>query len=346
MAKAQPTAGKRGGRGQHGAGSTAPGAPLTRRALVGGAACSLALALAGCSGAGGGSGSEDSDTRVGFTSDCERKSYPVELTVYFDSYVQYHNCIQYDWLDETGFNSAGDAPANYAEHLCACYRYHVDDTVSFQVELVEPFELLALCEAGFADGDGVIALDSTITAGNDAGTLDGGEEEWMVRDLGYHISDVTYLVRAKGTDHQLPDADTYDGEDSVDGSFNRLQKLPEYDGLVAVADPEGAVEGIYANAVLEAQGFYSAEEGYSEDVADKIVVYSSQEEAMAAVAAEECQLGFAFRSNRAALYPDVEKAYKPPNSHNVSYSGCAIAGAPEPGVFRDFVEFLANNFTG
>lgn len=315
------------------------GESLTRRAFVGGAAVTaLGLALAGCSGDSetdeGNYENVDYGENEGYATDCERASEAVTVKLYVDSCIQNH-------LQSEEYENA-------MEKLTAAYREKVTDLVTFEWEFVEPFELLDMCENGLPDdGDGVIALDSTIEAGSDAGTLEGGTEYWMVRSLSYHLSDTVYFVRAKGTKNNLPKADTLDGEDSSDGSFNRLQKLPDYKGKVAIADDTKAVEGVAADNALAFEDFWTEEGGYSDEIADKLVVYDTQEEAMQAVVDDECQLGFCLWSTmKAGLYPDVEEAYDPPGGANLFYEGAACMGSENAGIVRDFYEFLASSFTG
>ena len=314
--------------------TAAPQHPLSRRAFVGMAAGGLALALGGCSGAGTESGSGAVE---GLASDTVQKSTPVTLKIYADEALQWQ-ASPYEGHDTR------------LDYLAAAYHERVLASVSFEFEYVDFFELEQLTLEGFEDGDAVIAQSDVVTAGGLAGTLECGEQDYMVRELGFHLSDKCILVRAAGSEEQLPEADTLDGEDSADSSVNRMQKLPDYDGVIAIPDCTTAQEGIYANMVLAAQEFYSASTGrdgvYDESIAEKLRMYASQDEAIEAVENGRCQLAFAMEQGLDARYPEVEEAYSPPGGDTAWYSGAGIAGSGNAGVARDFFEFLENFFTG
>ena len=317
---------------------------MTRRGfLAAGAAATVGagLALGGCTGdAGSGSAgsaeTDESTSTEGLATDTVQRSYPVTLTIYADSNLQWH-------LSNRG---GGQTMLDY---LASAYQDNVKDDVDFEFEYYDPAELLEMAEDGFPEGDAVVALTSTIEAGSSAETLEGGEGGYMIRSLAYHLSEQIVLVRADGTDDMLPEAPTIDGEDSSDGTINRMQQLADYDGVVAIADPEACTEGVLADKALAKQGFYSDYDGvsgyYDESIADKLRMYPDQDSAMLAVQAGVCQLGFALDAALSSRYPGVEECYEPPGG-SASYSGCALIDAAEPGVARDFFEFLANHFSG
>ena len=307
---------------------------LSRRSFVG-AAAGLALALGGCSGAGTESGS--SGETQGLASDTVQKSSPVALKIYADEALQRHACAY------EGYDSQLD-------YLAASYQEHVLATVSFEFAYVEFFELEQLLLEGFADGDAVIAQRDVLSEGCEAGTLDAGAGEYLVRDLSYHLADKCILVRAAGTSEQLPKAATLDGEDSSDGTANRLQQLPSYDGIIALADCTADAEGIYANMVLAGEELYSDSLGregvYDESIAEKLRMYASEDEAIAAVEHGRCQLAFVLQQGLATRYPTMEAVYSPPGGNTAWYEGASIASSAQGAVARDFFEFLANYFTG
>ena len=312
---------------------------ISRRTFVAGAAggaAAAALALGGCTGGSAAGSAETDESTEGLASDTEQKGYPVELTIFADSTLQWH----------TSPYSSDQALLDY---LASAYQEKVKDDVTFVFEYHDPADLLEMASSGFPAGDAVVALTATINAGSSAETLEGGEGGYMIRDLGYHLSEQVVLVRAAGTTDMLPEAPTIDGGDSTDGSINRMQQLPDYEGLIAIADPSVATEGLCADKALAKQGFYSDYDGqsgyYDESIADKLRMYPDQDSAMEAVAAGACQLGFALQEALASRYPAVEQCYEPPGG-SAYYSGCATIDAPEPGVARDFFEFLANYFTG
>lgn len=306
---------------------------LTRReaCVVLGALGAGALGLAGC---GSGAGS-DPTSRQGYSSDTEVKPYPVHLKLYADSYLQWHMFT-------------GGQQVHLENHI-GRYQQQTDRSeVSFEVVYVDSAELLALAREGFGDGDGLLASQDTVYEGIMSGTVDAGVANLYVRDLGYHYHDYACLVRAAGGDASLPPAATLTGENSSDGTINQLQQLPNYDGIIALASPDVTLEGRLANAALAAQEFYvegvpSGRGGlidgaYSEAVAAKIAPYISQDAAMAAVVAGECQLGFALSTSLARRYPEVEEVYRP-SYGSVFYRGVSLPCSPEPGVMRDFFEF-------
>ena len=313
---------------------------ISRRSFVGAAAAGcLALGLAGCTGGGsdGGSGSSEEESHTeGLATDTEWASYPVTLKIYADSYLKWHS-------------SAYEGYDTQLDYLAAAYTNNVRDSVSFEFEYLDPTELAEMAENGFGEGDALIARTATVNAACAAGTCEGGAGNYMVRSLSYHLSESCVLVRLEGSAAMLPKADTLDGEDSSDNSINRLQKLPEYTGVIAIADPEATTEGVCADKALAVQDFYSDMDGvsgyYDESIADKLRMYPDQDSAMAAVENGVCQLGFALDTALGTRYPQMEECYEPTGG-SVFYSGVALSNADEPGVARDFFEYLANQFTG
>jgi hypothetical protein len=279
------------------------------------------LALPGC-----GSDS-DPTSRTGFANDTEVKSYPVHLKIYADSYVQWH------------LSPYKEGPPTRLERQIERYQGAKDRSeVSFEVVYLSSAELFTMAQEGFPDGDGLLAFQGTVEAGCASGTVDAGIANLHVREL-LRWFETVCLVRAAGSDAALPPAATLTGEDAPDGTFNRLQQLSNFDGLVALASPDATLEGLLANRALAREEFYSEFSGldgsYSENIAAKIVVYPNQDAAMAAVVAGECQLGFALRTALTTRYPEVEEYYKPSGAQ-ISYDGAALARSPEPGVMKDF----------
>lgn len=305
---------------------------ITRReacAIGLGALGACALGLAGCGG-----GDDDPASRTGFASDTEVRTYPVHLKIYADSNLKWH----------TSYDGKVEDLAVFAKR----YQQQVDRSqVTFEIAYVDPPALLGMAQTGFEDGDGLVALRDTVEAGGQAGTVDGGTAGLSVRDLSANFSEQIVMVRAVGSAVEPPPARTIDGKDTPDGSYNQLQQLPQFDGLVAVVDPAVATEGRCANDALGRQSLYSADTGtYDPSIASKMVSYPDQDSAMAAVASGACQLGFAFLphvndTNGLKLrYPQVEQCYVPPASHSAFYHGAALAISAEPGVARDFFEFI------
>ena len=297
--------------------------------------------MSGCSNA----QNTSSNSRTGFASGTEVKDYPVTLRVIADSNLEWH---------AGGSAAAAKAGATDKNHLEEYFvRYKTQDgrdQVSFEVEYVEPGKLNEMANSGFGGGDVVIGTEATLNAGNEAGKIDGGSGGYQIIDISSNFTEKCVMVRARGSKAELPAAKTIDGNDSQDGSVSRIQRLPEYDGLIAIANPDVATEGICANQMLAKQNFYSSYDGksgeYSNDVKSKIRTYDSQDAAINAVVSGECQLGFAFENSLSVRYPHtsarytkVEKCYSP-SGGNVKYMGSAIAGSAEPGVARDFLVFI------
>jgi hypothetical protein len=303
-----------------------------------------ALGLAGC-----GLSETDSDptSKTGLSSDTEVKSYPVHLKIYVDSYIQWHLNPYQTPPPAWQLNPDKPLPQEILTRLDAHitrYQQQKDRSeVSFEMVYVDSAELLSWARGGFPDGDGLLAFESTVLEGCASGVVDAGVANLYVRDLGYHYSENVCLARAVGSDATLPPAATLTGEDASDGTINHFQQLPSFDGLLALADPTATLEGLLANRALAAEGFYSEPSGlggtYSDSVVAKIVSYPNQDAAMAAVAAGECQLGFALYTALATRYPGMEKVYAPQYGQ-VFYDGAALSHSAERGVMRDFFEFV------
>lgn len=347
---------------------------LTRREVCTLGACvlgSCAFGLFGCKSDAEQFAAGEPDTRQGYVADSEVKSYPVELRIYVDENIKW----------QSGGSAAvvqlGYSGLNHLEEYEVRYQSQADrEQVTFDVAYRTPDVLARLAREGFGDADGVIALSSTITEGNLAGTIDGGAGEYKVRDMGYNFYDQLVIVRAAGSDTSMPLARTVDGEDSPDGEINKLQELPFFEGLIAVANPTATTEGFAANACLAEEGLFHADEddvadadgagdadyasgvggesnladtsgmsdaggSYDESIASKIRVFDTQDEAMEAVVTGACQLGFALQSHVGTRYENVEFCYRPtPSARTVSYSASALTDALYPGVVRDFFTFI------
>ncbi|MCD8199683.1 MAG: hypothetical protein LUD25_01810 [Coriobacteriaceae bacterium] len=320
---------------------------LTRRQ-----ACLLAfggastLALSGC---GGGTFGVDADTREGFGGTyTEVKSYPVSLKFYVDKNLKYHGG------DDTDPQYA--AKTSLEMHFKHYQAQQDRSDVSFDIEWIDMYEMHELAQNGFPDGDAIIALDQTVGVGLDSGACNGLDGGYLYYDEGSHWNERSVMVRAKGSKAHLPKAVTLDGEDSADGTYNRLQQLPVFKGKVAVADPYHSVEARCANIVLHEATFGSglyhypdnlAPEGwkgcggeYAASIADKIVVYPTQKEAMQAVASGECDLGFSTQV-LASRFSKVEICYEPPLGQQFSYWGAALSNSEYPGVVWDFFSLLS-----
>ncbi len=255
---------------------------------------------------------------------------PVTVTLYVDDAVRYH----------------GDAKRGLwsLENLEERYQsQNRRSQVTFNNVYVPYQEIERMAREGF-DGvcDGVIAEKNTVAMGCEAGTIDAGTAGLSVRDGGYHFSPEVRMVRAVGSDAELPPAATLTGKS--DTQFNRIQQIPNYDGLIAVADPSTR-EGRCANRLLYkyGNGLYTAEDGVSGEYADsiksKIAVYPDQAAVMEAVSNGECQLGWGVGCHLEVAYPGVEELDDLPNMQ-LGISLAAPVNAPNPGVARDFFECI------
>lgn len=319
------------------------GASITRRQLCAAGALALgscAFGLVGC-GKDERQKFEDGeiDVRQGFAPDAEVRADPVELKLYADSNLQ--------WMKggSAAAQKLGYDGLNHLEEYIVRYQSQKDrGRVSIEVEYAGPSDMLLMARSGFDGGDGVIALAETIEEGAASGVLEGGAGGYMIRDMGYNFPMYNVMVRAKGSDVMLPPARTIDGEDFTDGTINRLQELGKYDGLIAIADPETTTEGWMANRALARWGFYSDESGrdgeYVDAAVDRVRLYDTQEDAMAAVASGECQLGFALRCTLRERFTDVEECYVVPYGADVFYKAASVMGSEKGAVMRDFLMFI------
>jgi hypothetical protein len=298
-----------------------------------------ALGLAGCDTNNSSNG--DSTSSQGLANDTEVKSYPVHLKLYADSYTRWHMHGAHKDQDGQMLTQIDDKIERYQQQKDR-------SQVSFEVVYVDTAELLAMAFEGFPDGDGLLALHPTMLMGCESGTVDGGVGLLSVRDQSYHFHEELCLVRARGNDTDLPPAATLMGEDSPDGQINHLQQLPNFDGMIALVDPAAALEGRLANEALASEEFYLegspseiggvTDGSYREDIAGKLTTYPSQDAAMAAVVAGECQLGFALRTSLKTRFPEVEEVRGLPG--RTWHDSAALTCSTEPGVMRDFFEFI------
>ena len=254
---------------------------FSRNAMFAGCALLGGLAIGGFAGAGltscsGSQGGNSSNSRTGFASGTEVKDYPVTLKVIADSNLEWHAG------GSAAAAKAGATDKNRLEEYFARYTTQDGrDQVSFEVEYVEPSKLLEMAQGGFSGGDLVIGTEAMLNAANEAGKIDGGAGGYQIIDISSNFTEKCVMVRARGSKAELPAAKTVDGNDSQDGSVSRIQRLPEYEGLIAIANPNVATEGICANQILAKQNFYSSYDGktgeYSSDVVSKIHTYDSQD---------------------------------------------------------------------
>ncbi len=324
-----------------------------------------ALGLAGCSSSGE-EVEEDLTSRLGFgeLGDTTVRTYPVSLKIYVDSNIK--------WIKEnsTFFLEYSSDDHSRLEQFVSYYRtLDYRGQVSFDFVYVDPLELLEMAREGFPDGDGIIALGDVVTFGCESGTIDGGDGECSVRDLGYPLYDKLLFVRAKGSGVEMPAARMLTGEGASSGYVDELQQLPyDFDGLIGIADPETTTEGKYALQVFSHEGLYTFDEQkalleedpdamftfndatsstagtFVEGLAEKIVFYPDEDAAIEALVSSECQISFALesaagRSAYATRYSGIEQCYLP-KTGTIDYHGSALTGAPEPGVMRDFLELM------
>ncbi len=289
-------------------------------------ALASASGLCGC----GSSSSEgtlgvDTDTVEGWEEGCEVHSYPVTLKMYVDENL---GTAQMDSFIE---------------------RYQAQDSfralVSLESECFTLEELTAMAEAGdFGDADFVLALEDVVDIANEADALNTYNDIYLF-NLRYHMMEKPCIVRAEGSDVELPPAATLNGEDASDASFTQLMNLGDFDGHVAISKPETNVEGRCGNICLWKAGLYDngsdsetngLDGDYVAEIADIIRVYDTQDEAMAAVLSGECELGF---SCTGLVYEGTETCYLPTGG-SLAYSAAATATTEEAGVVWDLFVFI------
>ena len=319
---------------------------ITRRAFLATAAVLGGTTLTGCSSSTDEDGFDiETGSKKGYASDTEVKNYPVHLKIYAYSPIQYS--IQYPTKDK---------PWDNTMDLCIGWyqREKYRDTVSFEIVYTEYSDLLDMMQNGFPDGDGVIAPDVLISLGCELGTVDGGPSELYVRRISTQFFANGTMVRASGSEVMLPPASTIDGEDLPDGTINRVQQLPNFDGLIAIADPSNWFEGVLTNRMLKREGFYADYDDaiiknssgyYDTSIADKLRMYPNQESAMTAVASGKCQLGILISRTLDTVYQGLEECYHPPGGLAIVYHAGALTNAAEPGVVKDFFQYITMLYT-
>lgn len=316
-----------------------PKSAMTRRSacvLVAGSAATLfSGALFGCSSSA--SSSSSSGARTGFSTDTEVKEGPVTLNFCLDSNLQYY--------------AATDASSGDADHISECIRkYQAQEgrsEVSVNVTYLPAREISERATgAGFQEFDAVICADCTMDNALAAGTLEAGNGGYQLRSFISLFRGEMHLVRSRNSSAVLPDAATLDGKDSSDGKINRLQRLGEAEGAIAVADPNTEPEGAGANRLLAFAGLYSESEGTGGqytgglEADGKVQVFESQDAAMAAVESGACAFGFAFAEGLTKRFSGVQDYYTPPNTSPVVYEGAVPPSSSEPGVARDFMQYM------
>lgn len=302
----------------------------------------LGVSVLGLSGCGederDAAGFDEAGTRTGLAPDTEVKNYPVSLKLYADE--------TFRWFSggSAALTKEEQEGKNHLEEYILRYQKQQNRAdVDISVEYVESGELLRMARTGFSGGDGILAFSSTVQAGNEAGTVEGGEGGYLSRDMGTNFPSQFMFVRAKGSSAELPPARTIDGEPSSDGSVNRVQELPSFDGLIAMVGDEDRFETQALNNMLLREGFYTSEDGrsgtYSEDIVDKLWVYPTQDAAMEGVASGKCQLGVADWQQPGKRYPQIER-YDGAAPVTFPVKAAALAGSENPAVMRDFFEFI------
>ncbi|MBQ3300792.1 MAG: substrate-binding domain-containing protein [Eggerthellaceae bacterium] len=315
------------------------GSFVTRRAALRALACGCcvgAMGFAGCKKSGSSSGGADSSAvssdgvREGFSSDTEVKDYPVTLKVYADRDLSYCNL--------------GDGLDPFDHYLAKYQAQSGRSDVDVQVEYLQSSELARFAAEGFPDGDALVATSPIVDVACSAQVAYAGAGGVSVRLLSYAFSMGVRVVRQRGSSAELPEAGGVGGRELSDGSLSRLSHLDSVEGSIAIANPETEPIGVAANKLLYPCGLYTEPDGisgtYADSLADKMIVYPSQDEAMAAVGAGECQFGFAFSASLASRYPHVQDCYTPPGATNTAYKGASLVASPEPGVARDFLQYM------
>lgn len=300
-------------------------------------ACVLAAGLMATCAAGtltgcGGKSNSASGAKQGFSSDTEVVEGPVNLSFCVDSDIQYFTNAT------AGMGLIENAFATYCAQDGRS-EVHIDFTYAPARTIAQGAE-----GSGFEGYDAVICDSNTMSKALETGVLEAGNGGFQLRSFTSYLKTIIHVVRAKGSSATIPAAKTVDGNDAPDGSVSRLQNIGEADGFIALANPAYEPIAVAVNKILYAAGLYSNETGidgeYDSSLADKVQVFDSQDEAMAALVNGQCAFGFAFTNGLSQRYPQVEDYYTPPASGQVSYQGAVTPSCSQPGVARDFMQYL------
>lgn len=310
---------------------------ITRRracqVLGAGAVLAATGSLVACGGANNANQGAGNNVNQGFSADTEVKDYAVALTFCVDS-------------DLATFPGKGTSTDQLHEALANYQAQEGRSQVSISFEYAATANIAALAAGeGFSGYDGLITSLPIMNTAIGNNLVDAGEGNYQLRTFPLIFATQTHVVCAKGSGLTLPAAATLDGNDASDGSATRFQKINEIPGYLAIADAAFETVGVSANKLLNGVGLYSSSEGvggeYDASIANKIKTYATQDEAMAAVATGECLFGFAFSQGLAGRYPQVEDCYTPAGANNISYVGAPVVDGSEPGVVRDFFQYLS-----
>ena len=302
---------------------------VTRRHFMGLAGAGL---FALCAGGLSGCGEEESDlhTKQGFASDAEIKDYDVTLRVIADENLAYSN--------NSGDNGRlGPLFLNYQQITGR-------GNVTFAIKYMDASDMALACMNGFSEQcDMVIGLSDTIDMGVNNGILDGGQGGASVRDLYSALSEKVVIVASSSSGVDMPKASTLSGDDAADGSFTKMMNLPSFDGRIAIG-ADSLIEGVIANKALYRAGLYTESRGiggeFVDSIRSKMQVCASSADIANAVISGTCGLGFVLQSYLWVYGTGLTTVYEPSYA-TTGYKGSAAAGAGEPGVARDFLEYIS-----
>ena len=278
--------------------------------------------MVGC----GKSSSSSTTNGNGYASDCEVKDYPVELKFIVD--------------DELAWYTGSDGEPRLDALLAKYQQGDGRSQVTLNCDYVPYADIARMAEEGFSGYDAVIGFSNALAAGYTKGTIEGGETKLSVRSFPTAFGVTMHVVTSASSPVDMPAAKTTNGKDSSDGSSTQLHNIGATARSIALCDASSVAEGIAANALLSQCKLY-ADGAYAESIADKVVLFDSQDDAMAAVASGQCNFGFAFTANLAERYPGVSDCYSPRQTCGMVFEGAALPESSEMGVARDFMQYLS-----
>ena len=269
----------------------------------------------------------------GYSVDAEYCDDPVTICVYADE------CVQ----------RQGDPSHPFIESVLEGYgKNRPGVTVNFNWCTVDELERFA-AEGLPADADAVIAENSVVKAAADAGYVFEGVAYTSVRELTGTFSLEPAFVRKTGSKVDLPAADTIDGNDKIDANedvfVTRTQKVPEFDGRIAVAGEDQRCGVAARKALSYKAGLYSEESGmggtFAKSIRKKMAEVADAQAVVDAVLSGECELGLMFACDAAFLgRGNLEVVYEPPSNYGITFDGGSAEGSELGGVARDFLQFL------
>lgn len=268
-------------------------------------------------------------------------------------------CAQSSTRSEQSSSQADDAPGKIRVLANSVLRGQANNLT----ELINRYEAAYGGEEGFepveyADTDTIAATLAAADAGTEGSfdlvlapeeVIDSLQGEGYVgrnTDDGGSINVATVtvldylrmtLIRAAGSTADLPPTDL------LDGSGDRVVKLPDFEGTIAIAS-EQTWQGKAVGKMLYEYGFYSEESGtggaYSDEVASHLSIKPDIKAIAESMRNGECDLGIVFNTDTASL-EGVEEC------RDLGIKGCprfkagVVKASQRKNATRGFVNWLA-----